>query len=761
MAVALLIGLWINDEYSFDHYFKKHSRLALIVSTQTWNDETTTFENIPVPLAEVLRTKYAGDLKKVVLISGAEDHTLSNGDVKFSGYGSWVQPEFPEMFTFKMITGNRNALSDPSSILLSKSVTKALFGDKDPMNETILIDKKLQLKVGGVYEDLPANTRFYGINILLPWYNQENIWQHETSWSNYHFQGFVELSDHAGFAQTSSKIKLASLPYNNSNSKEKLMLQPLDRAHLYNEYKNGKVAGGRIQLIWLFGIIGIFILLLACINFMNLSTARSEKRAREVGVRKTMGSSRQHIVGQFFCESLLISFVALVLTIPLLSLALPFFNNLAGKQIAIQWSNPFFWLTMLCFTFFTGLMAGSYPAFYLSRFKPVEVLKGTFIAGKNSSLPRKILVVFQFSVSISLIIGTITVFRQIQFARSRAVGYNQQGLITIALTEPEILKHYDAIKNDILQTGAATNLAGSSSPLTNIKNEIVSFDWKGRNPKSAPLIGLIAVTHDFGQTVRWKLKKGRDFSRNFAMDSSSGGAFILNEAAAKLIGETLPVGKILKMADKDHVIVGVAGDMLMNSPYTSPKPVVFWLNYTWRINYLTMRLNPDQPIMESLKKVQSIYKKYSLNSSFSYEFVDDQYKYKFFDEQRIGRLSTFFAILAIFISCLGLFGVASFVAGQRTKEIGVRKVLGASTLQIWQLLSKEFVILSVIAFVVAAPITFCLLVEWLRKYEYRTPISWWMFALPGFGMLLITVLTVSHQSIKVALTNPVKSLRQE
>lgn len=763
MAVAMLIGFWIYDEVTFDTYHINHKELAQVMTTQTFNGETGTGRAVAMPLGNELRTKYASDFKNVSMASWNFGHILAMGDKKISAQGMWVEPNFPSMFSLRMIKGTRSGLSDPSSILLSSSVAKSLFGKEDPINKIIKLDNKESYKVTGVFEDLPRNTTLYETKILLSWnkYITTEDWLKEsmTEWGNHSFQAFVQVNDHVDIGKVSDKIKNASMIHlkEAEDGKEELVLQPMDNWRLHSEFKNGKLAGGRIHFVWLFGIIGIFVLLLACINFMNLSTARSEKRAKEVGIRKTIGSLRRQLIKQFLTESVLISLLALVVAIGMVLLLLPFFNGLSDKQISFPFANLSFWVILLAFTFFTGIIAGSYPAFYLSGFQPIKVLKGTFRAGRFASLPRKVLVVVQFTISIALIIGTIIVYKQVQFAKSRPVGYTREGLITLNMNTPDLFGHYDALRNDLIATGAVENMAESSSPSTDVWSNQIGFDWAGKDPNTLPLFGTIGVTQDFGKTIDWHIIEGRDFSRDFSTDTS---ALILNEAAVKLTGLKNIVGQIINWNKKPYTVVGVVKDMVMQSPYDPVKPTIFSMNPGWA-NIITIRIKPSESMQAALAKIETVFKKYNPGSPFEYKFTDEDYAKKFSDEERIGNLSTFFAILAIFISCLGLFGLASFVAEQRTKEIGVRKVLGATVFMLWRMLSKEFVMLVIISSLIAIPLAWYFLHEWLQKYEYRTDISGWIFLAAGLGALVITLLTVSFQAIKAAIANPVKSLRSE
>jgi putative ABC transport system permease protein len=499
------------------------------------------------------------------------------------------------------------------------------------------------------------------------------------------------------------------------------------------------------------------VLLLACINFMNLSTARSEKRAKEVGIRKAVGSVRMQLIYQFFFESLLVVFFSLMVSLLLVQIALPTFNEVADKQVTIPWTNPVFGSFCLAFVFLTGLIAGSYPAFYLSSFQPIKILKGTFKVGKWASMPRKVLVTIQFTVSITLIIGTIIVFRQIQFAKDRPIGYDNNGLLAVPMVTSEIHKHFDVVKNELLKSGTITDMAESGTLPTETWSSSSTFDWKGKDPNLSIDFSVVDISHDYGKTIGWSFREGRDFSRDFIADSTS---LILNEAAVKFMGLTSPVGETIKWYGAPYKIIGVVKNMVIQSPYQEIKPCVFTLaNYAGVFTIL--KINPSISAAEALSKIETVFKKFNPSQPFEYRFVDEDYNQKFANEERIGKLAGFFAVLAIFISCLGIFGLASFVAEQRTKEIGVRKVLGASVVGLWQLLSLDFVILVIISCLIAAPLGYYFLQEWLQKYTFHTDISWWIFVVSSLGALVITLATVSFQAIKAALMNPVKSLRSE
>jgi putative ABC transport system permease protein len=453
-----------------------------------------------------------------------------------------------------------------------------------------------------------------------------------------------------------------------------------------------------------------------------------------------------------------VAVLAFIFSIGLVYLALPMFNDVAGKKLSLLWSSPTFWLIGIGFSLITGILAGSYPALYLSSFQPVKVLKGTFRVGKLASLPRKVLVVLQFTVSVILIIGTIVVFRQIEFAKDRPIGYERNGLINIYLQTPDIHDHFEAVRNELKSQGAVVEMTEAGSPTTQVWNTNGGFNWTGKDPALAVDFPNNGVNHEFGKTVGWKFTAGRDFSREFASDSN---AFVINEAAAKFLGFENPIGETLTWNDRPYTIIGVIQDMIIESPYEPVRGSLWHIDRYDNVNLAILKLNPDMSSHDALDKIKTVFTRYDPQSPFSYEFVDIEYARKFTDEERIGKLASFFAVLAIFISCLGIFGLASFVAEQRTKEIGVRKVMGASVFNLWGMLSMDFVILVGISLLLAMPMAWYFMNNWLQKYQYRSDMAWWIFAASAVGAVLITLLTISYQSIKAAMANPVSSLRSE
>ncbi len=770
MAVAVLIGLWVWDELTFDHYHKNHNRIAQIYQSQTFNGEIGTGNAIPRPLEMILWNNYGGNFKHIVMSTGRFRSILAHGGKKLVKQGNFMQQAAPEMLGLTMLSGQKDGLKDPNSILLAASTAQALFGREQALDKIVKLNNKYNLKVTGVYTDVPPSNEFSATTYIAPWEqyvnSTEGLKNEVNNWSGNRWQLFVQIADNTTMEQVSANIrdaKMKAAPQEDTQYKPVLFLHPMNDWHLRSTFENGVQTGGRIENVWLFGIIGAFVLLLACINFMNLSTARSEKRAKEVGIRKSVGSVRAQLISQFLSESFLVVGLAFIAATMLVLIALPAFNTLADKKIEFPWANGYFWSASLFFIGLTVLLSGSYPALYLSSFQPVKVLKGTFRVGRYAALPRKVLVVLQFTVSVALIIGTTIVFRQIQHSQNRPAGYNREGLVQIPLTDFDFVGKYDFMRRELINSGAVVAMSSASSPTTDVWSNVAGFTWEGKPAGFQENLAVTQVSPEYVKSLGLKIIAGRDFSREFASDSN---AVILNKTAVTYMGLKHPVGTILRDEHEENhtppvTVIGVIDDMIMQSPYEPVKQSMYKFDKYNNATYYNLRLNPNQSASKSVATVEAVFKKDFPNLPFEYQFVDQEYAAKFAAEERIASLASVFAVLAIFISCLGLFGLAMFIAEQRTKEIGIRKVLGASVGNLWGLISKDFVYLVLIAFGIATPIAYYFLSNWLQKYAYRTEMSWWIFASAGAGALFITLLTVSFQSIKAALTNPVKSLRSE
>jgi len=766
MAVALLIGLWVFNQYSYDRFLPGYEQAyAVKVNYTSQHDGVSTHNTVAIPLADVLRTTIPGI--KYVAEADMDDFQTRDfmvGDKKLLINGGTVAPDFLHIFQYPLIKGNVNSvLKDPYSIVLDESTAKSLFGDDDPIGKTIKIDNMHDVKVTGLMKDFPANTSLQ-FHFLMPFSYAEQtadwVKNARNQWDNSSFEIFVGLQPGVTNAQVADKIK--DLVYKNNPNvrafKPEVFLYPLKDWHLYSDFKNGKATGGFIDYVRMFGIIGALVLLIACINFVNLSTARSEKRAREVGVRKAIGSNRRDLIFQFLTESVLVTFLAFLLSVVFVQLALPEFNTLTGSLIQIPYRNPVFWCIMISYVLATGLLAGSRPAFYLSSFNPVKVLKGSIQIGKAAALPRKILVVLQFSCSVAFIISTVIIYQQIQYAKDRPTGYSADRLVSTSMTK-DLADHYDSFRNDLLASGTVESVTKASSPVTSIGWHTGIAGWPGQTAgEQAINVGAIITDDNYFKTVGMKLIDGQNFSTDFNKDANN---IIVNEAAVKRMGLKNPINQLIGFngINGRSRIIGVVKDALMESPFTPVEPLVFTHGqFGTQVIY---RLAPGNNPHEAIEKIGKIFDKYNPAFPFTYSFVNEAYDHKFNLETLVGKLAGIFAGLAIFVSCLGLFGLAAYVAEQRTKEIAVRKVLGASITRVWILLSGDFILLVTISCVIASPIALYFLSNWLQKYDYRITMGPGVFVLSAIVTILITLITISFQAIKAALANPVKSLRSE
>lgn len=759
MAVAILIGLWVLDELNFDKYHKEHDRIALLQKNRSFNGNIITEQSMSIPLAAKLRESYGNYFEEVVASSYGGEKSLTVNDKTIIKRGLFMETGGEKILDLQILEGSPIFPLAPFEILISDKTKDALFENKSALNQTVHLDKSTPFKIVGVFKSLPQNSTYRSTSFFssMDSYLQKEDWlSAKKLWDENSFPIYVKLAKNVSAEQASTLIKDEIYKVTKDPSMPALFLYPMDTWHLYPEYKNGlPVATGKDNIL-IFGLIGILTILLAVINFMNLSTARSEKRAKEIGVRKAIGSGRGQIIGQFYAETFLTIFLSTLLAIVLAQISLPFFNELAEKKIEFPWENPAFWSAMVLFSGFLILFAGSYPALYLSSFQPIKVLKGKLQSNSFELFSRKGLVVFQFSISIVLIISTTIIYKQIQFTKNRPLGYDTKGLVQIRKNNEELRGHFYAMRQDLLNSGAVVEMAEINSPIAESWHYSSAYTWPEKNSNAEDLVSL-NVTSEFGKTIDWKITDGRDFSRTFLSDSN---AVILNEAAVKLMGFKNPVNQLIRKNGKPLTVVGVVQNIVMDSPFDPVRPTVFEVIKA-NAPFITIKLKPELSPVESLAKIEEVLKTYDPAGNFNYLFADQNFDNKFFREKRMSSLISFFAILSLFISCLGLFGLASFVAEQRTKEIGIRKVLGASIANLWQLLSKDFVILVIISCLIAAPIAHYFMHEWLQKYSYRTEISWWVFVTAGTGALVITIMTVSYQAIKAALMNPVKSLKTE
>ncbi len=768
MAVAMLIGLWINDELSFNKNHDNYDSIVQVLRHEKYGDEWSTNNALTTGMGTLFKESYPDIIDDVVMVRArTQNRVISHEDRKFRQTGIFLQEGGPKMLGLDMLYGTQDGLKDLRSIMLSESFSKKLFGDENPLNKTVKIDGGADLIVGGVYKDLPKNSRFSEatyfcrLAIIIGGTEYLNVWD------NYNVDIYLKVNpktDLTKLAKTLTATIESRIDKWAKDQEQALYLHPMKDWRLRSEFKDTiQVTSQEMKFVWLYGIIGLFVLALACINFMNLSTARSEKRAKEVGIRKTLGSLRKQLIAQFYIESFLYSLLAFALSLFLLYALLPWFNDTSGKEITSPWQISQFWLISCGFVILTSLLSGSYPATYLSSFKPIKALKGINMAGKRASIPRKVLVVFQFTISIALIIGTITVNNQIQVAKERPIGYSPKGMLSIRPASPNYgKKKRTLLRNEILKTGMASAVGASNYPVTSPFGWNPGFTWEGMDPSFDKAFNTISISKGYGDAVGLKFIAGRDFSDEHETDRNS---IIINRSAMEAMNLENPIGTIVTYNPswreaRTYTIIGVVEDMIKGSPFEETFLSVMFLEENY-LGWLYMRLNPDVSASTSIPAIEKVFKDVLPEAPFDFSFADDDYNKKFEAEQRIGRLASFFSILAILISCLGLFGLASYVAEQRTKEIGIRKILGASVANLWKLLSKDFALLVFISCFIAIPISYSVLNGWLEGYEVKTKLYWWVFAIGGLGALTVTLITVSFQALKAATANPVNSLRSE
>jgi putative ABC transport system permease protein len=761
MASAILIFLWIQNEVGYDQFHEKKDRIYEAWNKAKVDNKLWSWNTTPKILARTAEQNLP-EVERAVRVDDGNNFLFSVGDKRITQEGDIVDTGFLQMFSFPLVKGNPlTALNDMHSIVVTEKLAKSLFGDEDAMGKVVKLDNQDNFKVTGIIKDLPANTRF-NFEYLLPWSYLIDRGLDDSAWNNNSTRTYVMLKPNASLSSVAPKIKILKQKYDDESKKDnwQMFLYPMSRWRLYSSFTNGEEDnGGRITFIKLFGTIAIFILLIACINFMNLSTARSEKRAKEVGIRKVVGAQKSSLISQFIGESVMIAFLASLVAVVIVVLSLPAFNHLTQKKLFIDFSSGYTWFAGLGFVLLTGLLAGSYPAFFLSSFQPVKVLKGTFKKANALITPRKVLVVLQFTFAIMLIICTIIVKQQIDFARNRETGYNKDNLIYHYMTG-DIVKNYPLIKNELITNGIALSVVKTSQPLTQRWSDGWGQEWEGKDPNDKTDFNRVIADDGLGETVGLKFVQGRDFNlQKFPTDSTG---MIINESSLKVMKFKDPIGKIVKDMGMEWHIIGVIKDFILTSPYEPTSPMLIGGPIVpEKFRTMIIKLNGKNLTAQNLKKAEGIFKKYNPEYPFEYKFIDEEYARKFDNEQLQGSLAGLFAGLTIFISCLGLFGLATYMAENRIKEIGVRKVLGASVTGITALLSKDFVKLVILSFMIAAPLSYLGMYQWLQNYPYRVNIQWWVFASACCLSVAIAILTVSYQAIKAALANPVTSLRSE
>lgn len=765
LAVALLIGLWIIDEVSFNKSFSNYAHIAQVYHHVTFGDQKMTISDVPAPLGERLRTSFI-EFDEVATTSYAREHVLSFDDKNLSRPGRFVEPQFIDMFSLHIVDG-AGKLEEKNSIMLSQRLAAALLGNH-PVGKVVKFDDRDLLTVVGIFEDFPPNSDFKDLGMLVPieYYfgRDEGFAKQEHNWENYSFECFVTLKDEKLIERAEAKMK--NTLFDNASGDGKTwkpegMLFPMKKWHLYADFNDGLASGGRIRFVWMFGIIAVFVLLLACINFINLCTARAEKRTKEVGVRKVMGSARRQLVWQFLTESVMLTLISFSLAVMLSALIFPWFNELAGKEMSFDLTRTDMLIMGIALVLVTGILAGSYPAIYLASLSPAKVLKGTFNAGRYASVPRKVLIIFQFTTSIILITGTVVVFQQIQHAKDRPAGFDREGIIHVPVTTEGLARtDYNSLRQELLSTGVVEDMAISDFPVTGTMSADASLTWEGKDPSSQPpLVAMNSCSHDFPKTNGFQFLEGRDFSRDFASDSMG---VIVNELAAQVMGGKDILGKKITFGygRKLREVIGVIKDQVRWTPFVKQSPHMYFINYD-ATGSMTVRFATGASTGDALQKVEAVIKKFDASAPFNYEFLDDDYASMFVQEERIGTLATVFSGLAILISCIGLFGLASLTTIQRAREISIRKVLGASVFGLWQMLVSGFLLLVLAAILLATPVAWFLSLKWLQQYEYRIELSWMIFFLTGVIAIFISFMTVSFETLKAALSNPLRALKSE
>ena len=756
MASAVLIFLWIQNEMSFDRFHANAQSIYEIWETNVVQGKIEAGVPTPEIMAPIL-TKDVPEIEQVTRIDWGNNYLFSVGDKSLQSKGNTVDPAFLSIFSYPLLQGDpKTALSDAHSILLTSQLAKKLFGTDDVVGKMVNVNKDEPFKVSGILKELPNNTQF-DFEWLMSYDLKTSKGYIDSDWTDVSIRTFALLKPGANVEAANKKIKNVIVEHSGKRARTELFMYPLDRLRLYSNFENGKAVGGRIERVRIFALIAGFILLIACINFMNLSTARSEKRAKEVGIRKVIGAGRNSLIRQFLAESLIMALIAGVLAILIVQLLLPAYSALVKKSLFIDYSNIYFWLASFGFVLITGLLAGSYPAFFLSSFQPVKVLKGGLAKINALITPRKVLVVLQFTFAIALIICTLVVQQQIQFAQKRETGYNKDRLGYVFI-EGDIYKNYPLIKTELLNRGIATAVTKTQAPLTQNWSAGISMRWEGKDPNTK--IQINRYTEDGGlvKTAGMTLVEGRDIDPvTYPSDST---ACLISEAAVKAMGFKSPIGQIIFDDPINWHVVGVIKDFILESPYEPIKPFMV-KGPRYGGNTIHVRLSATKGIDKSLAEAQSVFKTYNPDFPFNFHFLDEEYATKFSDEQLIGKLASLFAGLTIFISCLGLFGLATYMAENRIKEIGVRKVLGATAAGITLLLSKDFMKLIIVAILIASPLAWWAMENWLSGYVYRIHISWKIFVLSALASILIAIATISYQSVRAALSNPVKSLRAE
>lgn len=778
IACAALIFLWVEDEVNFDSSNVNKDRIYLVKTNQQVDDGVFTHSSTAGPMAQAMQATIPG-IENTCRATEDNSFLFTIGNKPVNASGEYVEPSFFNMFTLPFVQGNAaSAFSQLHSIVLTQKTARKFFGDeKNVIGKTVRMDNKQDYVVSGVLKDIPENS-----TIQFEWLAPFKVWYDENpgaqTWFNFGLTTYVELQPSVDATAINKEL---SNPFYDFTTQKKesdkssvhVFLFGMNNWHLYNDFDNGKMTGsGRILYVHLFSIIAWIILFIACINFMNLATAGSEKRSKEIGVRKVLGSGKKRLIVQFIGEAIFMSLLAAVVAIVIMTLFLPAFNSLVQKNLSLGLTNLYHITALSSLTLICGLVAGSYPSLYLSSFNPVFVLKGIKLKTGSATVIRKGLVIAQFAISIVLIISTIVIYQQIQHVKSRDLGYNKDNLVQMD-AQGDIVKDFPAIKQDLINTGFVKNVSLADHNTLGGGNNTTGISWQGKDPNSDIVISQRIVSPEFMSATGMHIIEGRDFQptdavqfndKHMPIDSIRPMNVIVTESLAKLLGKGSAIGKILNRQIDNGVyhiqVIGVIKDYVYGDMYGQSAPVVFY-NIPQATNLLYIKIKPGGNVEAAVAGIAAVLKKDNPAYPFNYQFVDDQFNQLFLSEMLISKLSRVFAALAILISCLGLFGLAAYTAERRTKEISVRKVLGASVTSITSLLSKDFLKLVVVSCIIAFPAAWWMMHSWLQNYKYRIEISWWIFLAAGISAILIALITISFQSVKAAIANPIKSLRTE
>lgn len=752
LACTIVITLWIQRELSMNQFHEHKADLYRILEHQTYGDDIFTFSATPGPLAEKLKADVP-EITHASRVTWGGRNLVTYGNQSFYEQGRYVEPDFLKMFTYPLLKGDpETALSEPNNILITEELAEKYFFGENPMGKSITLDDRKEYQITGILKNIPDHS-YLAFDILMPLqaYLVENTWLE--SWTSNGIQTYFRAVPETNTQAINDKVK--NIVAENGQENVELLAQPLADWYLRSDFKDGVLQGGAIDRVKMFGMIAFFILLIACINFMNLVTAKSTNRAKEVGVRKVMGADRSTLAKQFMSESIIMTVLSGLIGLLLVLLILPSFNQLFKVELSLWSAGTGFWISVAAIVVGTGILSGTYPSFFLSGFQPVKVLKKQFKATGGSVSLRKVLVTAQFVISIMLIVSTMVIYQQIQFIKNKNLGYNKENLLYIPANQ-QLATKYDALKTELSQLPSIASVSATSGYIHAWGNNTANFSWDGKDPETSILFQTIPVDYDFLATIGASLKDGRDFSPAFSNDSTN---FVINERAAELMGMENPIGQALSYGEMKGQIVGWTNDFHVGSFRNDQDPVIMVLEPQRNIIYV--RTKPSDDMSATLASLETVFKKYNPAYPFEYRFTDEQYEKMHQTESTTGELAKVFAFLAIFVSCLGLFGLAAFATEQRRREIGIRKVLGATVAGIVQLLSKDFLKLVVLAFLIATPLAWYFMDNWLQTFAYQITLEWWFFALAGFLAVGIAFFTVGAQGLKAAFDNPMKALKSE